>query len=142
MRFTPSPGFSALAQIWSEALVLATVAALAVLLADAIAPPQDLPWRPLRLADPPGLASAFKFERAAADPVRCRTVLTEGGLGFEEIGSDGQQLHAMGRELRHRCVVPLLRAGAGGALAAFRGPPRGRRQAGAGSAAGHACALP
>jgi hypothetical protein len=85
MRFTPPPGLSALADIWSEALVLATVAALAVLLADAIAPPQDLPWRPLRLADPPGLASAFKFERAAADPTRCRAVLTEGGVDFEAV---------------------------------------------------------
>jgi hypothetical protein len=85
MRFTPSPGSAALAELWSEVLVLATALALAVLLADAIAPPQDLPWRPLRLADPPGLATAFKFERAAAAPGRCRAVLAEGAVAFEEV---------------------------------------------------------
>lgn len=48
------------------------------------APAEDLPWTPLRLAEPRGMATAYKFERAAADPQRCRIVLREGGVAFTE----------------------------------------------------------
>lgn len=85
MSIFHSPVLRVLADIWAELLTFATALALAALLADAIAPPQDLPWRPLRLADPPGLATGFKFGRAAADPTRCRAVLAEGGVAFEAV---------------------------------------------------------
>jgi hypothetical protein len=59
-------------------------ASLLVVAVNAWAPPQDLPWKPLRLADPPGLATGYKFRRAAADAPRCRAVLAEGGVRFVE----------------------------------------------------------
>lgn len=72
----------ALAAAWS---VLAELAIAAFLLGAAIvrwAPPEDLPWTPLRLNAPVGLATRFKFELAAVDPARCRAVLAEGGVRF------------------------------------------------------------
>lgn len=48
------------------------------------APPQDLPWTPLELSRPVGLATGFKFERAAGDPQQCRAVLRAGGVAFTE----------------------------------------------------------
>ena len=48
------------------------------------APPQDLPWTPLSLAAPVGMATAMKFEHAAADPLRCRAILKDGGVVFVE----------------------------------------------------------
>lgn len=49
---------------------------------DLWAPRQDLPWKPLLLADPPGLATGVKFARAAADPETCRDILRDGGVEF------------------------------------------------------------
>ena len=48
------------------------------------APPEDLPWTPLALDQPPGLSTRLKFDRAAADPARCRAILREGGVAFVE----------------------------------------------------------
>ena len=79
-RITPEG--LALAAAWS---VLAELAIAGFLLGAAIvrwAPPEDLPWTPLRLDAPIGLATRFKFELAAADPTRCRAVLAEGGVRF------------------------------------------------------------
>ena len=63
------------------------LAIVALLLAAAIArwaPPQDLPWTPLKLSQPVGLFTGVKFARAAADPAQCRLVLREGGVAFTE----------------------------------------------------------
>lgn len=82
LRFRPE--ILALAAAWS---VLLHLAAAALLLAAAIlrwAPPQDLPWTPLRLDQPVGLFTGYKFARATADPALCRAVLTEGGVRFVE----------------------------------------------------------
>lgn len=46
------------------------------------APPQDLPWTPLRLDQPVGLATHWKFERAAANLDECRGILQEAGIAF------------------------------------------------------------
>jgi len=64
-------------------LALALLAVIWV--ADSFAPPQDLPWKPLRLADPPGLATQAKFERAKLNPRACRAVLAEGGVRIAEV---------------------------------------------------------
>lgn len=83
-RLRIKPEVLALAAAWS---VLAELAIAACLLGVAIvrwAPPEDLPWAPLRLDQPLGLATGFKFALAAADPARCRAVLTEGGVRFVE----------------------------------------------------------
>lgn len=74
----------ALAAAWS---VVAELAIAAFLLAGAViawAPPEDLPWTPLDLDAPVGLATRFKFELAAADPARCRAVLADGGVRFTD----------------------------------------------------------
>lgn len=61
------------------AVVLSTlVAAAAVMLRDA--PPQHLPWKPLTLEQPSGLATDMKLARLDADPARCRAVLEAGGV--------------------------------------------------------------
>lgn len=69
---------------WALLTDLAVVASAVVVWVSAAAPRQDLPWRPLRLADPPGLATDFKLARAKADPAACRAVLHEGGVRFAE----------------------------------------------------------
>ena len=74
-----------LAVLWDTALDGAAALLLGGLLLDAVAPPQHLPWRPLRLSDPLGAATAGKLARAAADPASCRGVLSEGGVRFREL---------------------------------------------------------
>ena len=83
-RLRIKPEVLAIAAAWS---VVAELAIAAFLLGAAIvrwAPPEDLPWTPLRLEDPVGFATGFKFGLAAADPARCRAVLAEGGVRFVE----------------------------------------------------------
>jgi hypothetical protein len=82
----PPASPSALAVSGLGALLL-DLAIVALLLGVAIArwaPPQDLPWTPLRLDAPVGMATGLKFERAAADPLRCRAILTEARVPFVE----------------------------------------------------------
>jgi hypothetical protein len=79
-----SPEALAWGGIWATALDFAVGGALLVVAVNAWAPPQDLPWKPFRLADPPGMATGYKFRRAAADPIQCRIVLSEGGARFAE----------------------------------------------------------
>jgi len=67
---------------WAFLLDAALVVIALTWAIDAFAPPQDLPWKPLRLDDPPGLATAVKFQRAADDPELCRAVLEAGGVEF------------------------------------------------------------
>lgn len=80
-RFSEARALGALWATFADAVLLA---ALLVCWVAAFAPPEDLPWTPLRLADPPGLSTDRKFARAAADPALCRTVLREGGVRFDE----------------------------------------------------------
>jgi hypothetical protein len=79
-----SPETQALAGLWAAGADLAVAAMLLVLAVDAWAPPQDLPWKPLRLDQPVGLATSVKFARAAADPALCRKVLADGGVDFAD----------------------------------------------------------
>jgi hypothetical protein len=59
------------------------MAALAFLFADASVPPQHLPWKPLRLTDPIGVATRPKVTEAQA--AACRQVLTDGGVTFQAV---------------------------------------------------------
>lgn len=70
---------------WSALLDLAVIVLLAGFAVDRFAPPQHLPWKPLRLSDPFGAATAFKVGRAAADPALCRRVLEEGGVRLVQV---------------------------------------------------------
>lgn len=69
---------------WAGLLDVVLAAAAVVLWANAHAPRQDLPWKPLRLADPPGLATGWQLDRAASDPTLCRATLHEAGVRFVE----------------------------------------------------------
>jgi hypothetical protein len=85
LRLKPvRPETLALAGLWTTLQDAAAALALLAAAAAAWAPREDLPWTPLRLADPVGLATGFKFARVAADPARCRAVLREGGLRFAD----------------------------------------------------------
>ncbi|WP_231733398.1 MULTISPECIES: extensin family protein [unclassified Phenylobacterium] len=85
LRLTPpSPEALAVAGLWSVLVDLAIAALLLGLAVARWAPPEDLPWTPLRLDQPVGLATGMKFAAAAHDPGRCRAVLAEGGVAFVE----------------------------------------------------------
>lgn len=79
-----SPEALAFAGFWSILLDLAIAGLLLGIAVARWAPPQDLPWTPLRLDQPVGLATGMKFARAADDPGRCRAILSEGGVRFVE----------------------------------------------------------
>lgn len=70
--------------LWAGLTDAVILVAAVVCWANIAAPPQDLPWKPFRLADPSGLATGYKLDRAAADPARCRAVLREGAVTFSE----------------------------------------------------------
>lgn len=85
-RIPPSsPEALGWAALWASLLDLALLAIALAWIVDAFAPPQDLPWKPLRLADPPGWATGFKFAGAAQDRQACRRILAEGGVDFVEV---------------------------------------------------------
>jgi hypothetical protein len=79
-----SPETLALAGFWTTLADWTIAGLLLVVAVDAWAPPEDLPWKPLRLDQPVGLATPMKFARAAADPALCRRVLAEGRVSFVE----------------------------------------------------------
>jgi hypothetical protein len=78
------PEILALAGLWTTLIDVAAAALLLVIAVDAWAPPEDLPWKPLTLDEPVGLATSAKFDRVAADPLRCRDFLREAGVRFVE----------------------------------------------------------
>lgn len=85
IRLKPaSPEALALAGLLGGLLDVAIVAILLGVAVARWAPPEDLPWTPLELAAPVGLATVGKFERAAGDPAQCRAILHEGGVAFAE----------------------------------------------------------
>lgn len=80
----PSPESLAWAGLGATLLDLAVVGLLLGAAIARWAPPEDLPWTPLRLDQPVGLATGMKFEAATDDPVRCRAVLAEADVAFVE----------------------------------------------------------
>jgi hypothetical protein len=80
----PPPRSTPLADLFAEAAPWAALAGVVFLLLDAFAPPQHLPWKPLRLADPIGAATAGKLLRIETDPAACRAVLGDGGVRLDE----------------------------------------------------------
>jgi hypothetical protein len=62
--------------------LLVIFAGLGFVFADISVPPQHLPWKPLRLADPIGAATRPKLSQA--ELAACRRVLTEGGVTFQD----------------------------------------------------------
>ena len=58
---------------------------------NAYAPAQDLPWKPLRLSDPIGLATAYKLEQATANPTTCLAFLADNGVAFRPLPYQDEQ---------------------------------------------------
>lgn len=66
-------------------VLLWVLVAIMGLLADRTASPQHLPWKPLRVVDPVGLATKLKTARTGEDQSACRTVLRQGGVEFHGV---------------------------------------------------------
>lgn len=75
-RRGPTPMADLLAQL----ALWAVAGGIAFLLLDAWAPPQNLPWKPLRMDDPLGAATALKLARVEPNREACRAALEEGGV--------------------------------------------------------------
>ena len=74
-----------LADLAAEGAAWAALAGVVFLLLDDFAPPQHLPWKPLRLADPVGAATAVKLTRLESDPAGCRAVLGEAAVATRDL---------------------------------------------------------
>jgi hypothetical protein len=72
--------FRSFAEIAAGLWTVAVCAAALALLVDRAVPPQHLPWKPLRMDDPIGRATAWKIARLEDDPVRCLALLDEAGV--------------------------------------------------------------
>ena len=55
-----------------------------VALANWVVPPQHLPWKPLTLAQPVGVATGVKVAATPAG-ADCRAILTQGGVTFQDV---------------------------------------------------------
>ena len=77
------------------ALAVLAAAACAILAADAWAPPQDLPWKPLALDQPVGLATGWKVWWTGGDASRCRRILSGGGVDFRPDAARGRPPYAV-----------------------------------------------
>jgi hypothetical protein len=81
------PVWISLADFAALAMDLAIALLLLALWVNSVAPPQDLPWKPLRLGDPIGLATGLKLDRLAVDPPACLAFLTSSGVSFNRAAS-------------------------------------------------------
>lgn len=70
--------------LWTGVTDAVLLGAILVCWANIALPAQDLPWKPLVLSAPPGLATHHQLQRAADDPARCRAALRTGGIRFDE----------------------------------------------------------
>ena len=64
---------------------------------DAFVPPQDLPWRPLRLTEPIGAATRAKIDRTAQSSKVCLAALKTNGVRFSP---------AVSPAITGPCVIP------------------------------------
>jgi len=71
-------GLAGLVLLWVLVLIIA-------LLADRAIGRQHLPWKPLSVVDPVGMATRIKAARAGGDPALCRAILRKAGLSFAEV---------------------------------------------------------
>lgn len=80
-----------IARLLRWALGLLIVVALALLAWGwAESHPENLPWTPLRLDDPPGWATRTKLARLRDDPAECRAFLTRSGIAFTALDPVGE----------------------------------------------------
>ena len=86
-----SPEARALAALAADLFDLALFGLIGFAFVNAYAPRQDLPWKPLSVADPLGLATTAKLERTIAEPSACLAFLQSQGVAFTPVAdhSDG-----------------------------------------------------
>lgn len=77
-----------LARLVGGVLVILLVG-LSLLFANWTIAPQHLLWRSLSVNDPIGVATRPKLTRQSFDPIQCRSVLTQGGVYFQNIPDQG-----------------------------------------------------
>ena len=77
-----SPEARALAGLAADLVDFALVALLGVAFVNAYAPRQDLPWKPLSISEPLGLATTAKLERTVAGPAQCLAFLRRESVAF------------------------------------------------------------
>lgn len=53
--------------------------------------PQDLPWTPLDLSEPPGLFTGRKLARLTQDPPQCRALLDRAGVRYVPMKPGGRE---------------------------------------------------
>jgi len=76
----PGPRIRALASAWSAAQAAVLLGCCALALLARAAPPQDLPWMPLSLSEPVGMATGPKLASLASRPDTCSRLLAEAGV--------------------------------------------------------------
>ncbi|OYX31933.1 MAG: hypothetical protein B7Y99_09370 [Caulobacterales bacterium 32-69-10] len=86
-----SPESRALAGLAADLFDFALFALLGFAFVNAYAPRQDLPWKPLTIDEPMGLATTTKFERTIAEPATCLAFLREEDVSVTPVknSSDG-----------------------------------------------------
>ena len=75
----------ALAEFLAGVFVVAIAGVLLIGGLNAYAPPQDLPWKPLTLNQPVGLATRWKLERTVEAPAACHAFLAQNAIGFTPV---------------------------------------------------------
>lgn len=109
---TPRPEILDAAGLWTALLDLALIGLIAAIAVDRWAPRQDVPWKPLRLADPIGWATGVKLARVSQSPALCRQVLRDGGVRFTEAPEIHEGFCSTRNSLRlTEGVTPLSPAG-------------------------------
>ena len=110
-----------LAHFLAGVFVVAVAGVLLIAGLNAYAPPQDLPWKPLRLDQPVGIATRWKLARTAEGAGTCRAFLAGSGMSFTTVAgsakgfcvlSDAVQLDAAAARLASPPVMscPLAAA--------------------------------
>ena len=77
-----SPDARAFAGLVADLFHMALVGLGCFAFVDAYAPPQDLPWKPLHLEHPLGMATRAKLERTIAGPAQCLAFLRQESVAF------------------------------------------------------------
>src|SRR4051812_16309125 len=66
-------------------VILWLIVLLMTFVAERKIPDQHLPWKPLSVVDPVGLATRAKAARAGADPTLCRGIMSRAGVVYAEV---------------------------------------------------------
>jgi hypothetical protein len=80
-----SPEANALAGLAADLFDVALMGLLCFAFVNLYAPAQDLPWKPLEVDQPIGLATTYKLEQTTAEPTQCLEFLAREGVAFTPV---------------------------------------------------------